>query len=95
MGKGYSKISAIAIKGEYCKEFDTTPEDKYKTVNKMYYHKEITKKKDEARSASVSDQSSGINNMYYFIILYLALSLRSLGSRQWATPGTNLSFKNQ
>jgi hypothetical protein len=63
MGKGYSKISAIAIKGEYCKEFDTTPEDKYKTVNKMYYHKEITKntKKEEARSASVSDQ--GINNM--------------------------------
>lgn len=55
-GKGYSRITAEAIKGDYCKGFDTVPEDKYKSMNKKFFDKPVetdNQKKKELRPASV------------------------------------------
>ena len=37
MGMNYAKSTAVAIKGDYCKGFDTQPEDKYKSCNMLYF----------------------------------------------------------
>jgi hypothetical protein len=42
-GMGYSKSTAIAIKGEYPKGIDVTPEEKYKSTTNLYYSKPKTK----------------------------------------------------
>lgn len=39
IGMGYSKSTAVAIKGDYCKGFNSNPDDKYKTCNSMYFSK--------------------------------------------------------
>ncbi len=58
-GKGYSKITAEAIKGEYNKGFNTTVGDRYLTSNKKSFHLEIktdNTKKNELRPCS-TDQT--------------------------------------
>lgn len=39
IGMSYPKTTALAIKGEYLKGFDTTPREKYKTSNTLSYSK--------------------------------------------------------
>ena len=38
-GVGYSKTTAIAIKGDYCKQSDLPKEERYKSTFKMYFDK--------------------------------------------------------
>jgi len=38
-GMGYSKSTAIAIKGDYCKKSDLPKEEKYKSTFKAYFEK--------------------------------------------------------
>ena len=59
-GKGYSKITAEAIKGEYCKGFDTSVQDKYLSTNKKSFVKKVetdNKKRNELRPVSTGQDS--------------------------------------
>jgi len=59
-GKGYSRITAEAIKGDYCKGFDTKIEEKYLSTNKKTFNNVVipnNTKRNELRPATTNNDS--------------------------------------
>ena len=49
LGTSYAKATAVAIKGDYCKERDLPSDEKYKTITKLYYGKPKMKTEEEGK----------------------------------------------
>ena len=49
LGMSYAKATAVAIKGEYCNKRDMPPEERYKSINKLYYTKPKMRSQEEGK----------------------------------------------